>query len=198
MRILLVLCRPLFPTDTGGRIRTLNTFSRLAESAEVCAVSLAVAERDGEEILKMKQVFHNYIPVFWKETTTFSPSFYGELLRNQFSRFPYALAKYRNRQFRETVQQMFQKQRSDVVVADGLSAAAAILDSPPRPFVVFARNVEFQIRKRHWETTKNPLHRWVLGTEYRKTRTLEAEICRTADHVVAVSEEDRHTFREDL
>lgn len=198
MRILLVLCRPLFPADTGGRIRTLNTFSRLAKSAEVCAVSLAVADRDGEAILKMKQVFPDYTPVFWKETTTFSPAFYAELLQSQFSRFPYALAKYRNRPFRETVQQVFRRKRPDVVVADGLSAAAAVLETPLRPFVVFERNVEFQIRKRHWETTRNPLHRFVLGSEYRKTRALEAEICQTADHIIAVSEEDRRSFQEDL
>ena len=74
MKILLVLCRPLFPTDTGGRIRTLNTFSRVASCAEVCAVSLAVTDRDGDAIVKMKQVFQDYVPVFWKESKTLAPA----------------------------------------------------------------------------------------------------------------------------
>src|SRR5262245_53513559 len=39
MKILLTLPGPLFPADTGGKIRSLNIFSRLAQRAEIHAVS---------------------------------------------------------------------------------------------------------------------------------------------------------------
>ena len=44
MKILLTLPRPLFPPDTGGKIRSLNIFARLAKRAEIHAVSFAASD----------------------------------------------------------------------------------------------------------------------------------------------------------
>ena len=88
MRILLALPRPLFPADAGGKIRTLNIFSRLADRVEIHAVSLADRERDAGAIAEMQKLFRSYTPVFWNETTTFSPAFYFKFLASRASRFP--------------------------------------------------------------------------------------------------------------
>lgn len=183
--------RPLFPADAGGKIRTLNIFSRLADRMEIHAVSLADRERDAGPVAEMQKLFRSYTPVFWNETTTFSLAFYFKFLASRASRYPYFLEKYCVPEFRAAIEQLAVREKCDVVLADFLQTAAVILDSPLRPRVIFQHNVEYIIRKRHWETETNALRKWLLCAEWEKARAIEAEVCRTFDHVITVSEDDR-------
>lgn len=191
MKILLALPRPLFPTDTGGKIRTLKIFERLAGVHEIHAVSLADSGREAAAIAQMRQLFTSYTPVEWKERPKFSPGFYADFTRSRFSRFPYFLEKYRHPAYRAAVDELLTGQGFDLVLCDFLHPAAALLDSPARPRVIFEHNVEYVIRKRHWERESNPLRKWVLRREWEKARAIESEVCRAFDHVVVVSPEDR-------
>ena len=194
MRILLTLPRPLFPTDTGGKIRTLKIFERLVTRHEIHAVSLADPAREAAAIVEMRNLFASYTPVEWKETRKFSPAFYLEFAYSRFSRFPYFLEKYRRPALLKAVQSLLGRLKFDLVLCDFLQAALPLLDSPARPRVIFEHNVEYVIRKRHWEQETNPLRKWILRAEWEKARAAEAEICRSFDHVIAVSEEDRKTI----
>ena len=93
MKILLSLPGPLFPADTGGKIRSLNIFSRLARRAEIHAVSFAECARHTAGIAEMNEIFASYTPVFRREARKYSATFYSELLANQLSSWPYFLAK---------------------------------------------------------------------------------------------------------
>ncbi|MBI1749148.1 MAG: glycosyltransferase [Acidobacteria bacterium] len=187
----MALPRPLFPADAGGKIRTLNIFSRLADRVEIHAVSLADRERDAGPIAEMRKLFRSCTPVFWNETTTFSPAFYFKFLASRASRFPYFLEKYCVPEFRAAIEQVATREKCDVVLADFLQTAGAILDSPLRPRVIFQHNVEYVIRKRHWERETNALRKWLLRAEWEKAQAIEGEVCRTFDHVITVSEDDR-------
>ncbi len=198
MKILLALPRPLFPADAGGKIRTLNIFSRLASRVEIHAASLADREKDAEPIAEMHKLFRSYTPVYWNETTTFSPAFYLKFLTSRTSRFPYFLEKYRVPEFRAAIEQIAAREKCDVVLADFLQTAGAILDSPLRPRVIFQHNVEYVIRKRHWERETNALRKWLLRAEWEKARAIEGEVCRTFDHVITVSEDDRHMIEREF
>src|SRR5882762_9661981 len=103
MRILLALPGPLFPADTGGKIRTLNIFSRLAKSFEVHAVSFADPLLDTSAIATMTAMFTSYTPVFRSDVKKYSPRFYGEVIANQFVSLPYFLAKCNHPHFPWTV-----------------------------------------------------------------------------------------------
>src|SRR5438046_9981598 len=85
MKILLTLRQPLYPADTGGKVRSLNIFSRLAKRASIHAVSFADAVADAASIREMQRLFESYTPVFWQETKKYSPRFYKEIFTNQFS-----------------------------------------------------------------------------------------------------------------
>ena len=198
MRILLALPRPLFPTDTGGKIRTLKIFERLADRHEIHAVSLADPGREAGGIAQMRQLFYSYTPVEWQETPKFSPAFYAEFARSRFSRFPYFLEKYRQPAYRAAVDALLARQEFDLVLCDFLHPAAALLDSAARPRVIFEHNVEYVIRKRHWERESNPLRKWALRREWEKARTIEAEVCRAFDHVIAVSRDDREMIEREF
>lgn len=191
MKILLALPRPLFPADTGGKIRTLRIFERLATYHEIHAVSLADTGREDSAIAQMQQLFASYTPVSWKETAKFSARFYVEFARSRLGSFPYFLEKYRLPAYRAAVESVLAETRCELLLCDFLHPAAALLDSSARPRVIFEHNVEYVIRKRHWERESNLLRKWVLRSEWEKARALESEVCRAFDHVVVVSEDDR-------
>jgi sugar transferase (PEP-CTERM/EpsH1 system associated) len=198
LKLLLILPRPLFPADTGGKIRTLNIFSRLAARLEILAVSLADLRTESESVQQMKELFPGYSPVAWHETLTFSPAFYAQFLASRFSRFPYFLQKYRVPALRAEVERLAAGGKFDVVLCDFLQTAAAVMDLPLGPRVIFEHNVEYVIRKRHWERETQPVKKWLLDGEWRKALAIEGEVCRTFDHVIAVSEEDRKTIERDF
>lgn len=198
MKILLALPRPLFPTDTGGKIRTLSIFRRLAERVEIHAVSLAHPRQDAEAIDQMRGIFHSYTPVPWQETPKFTPGFYAEFLRSRFGPLPYFLAKYARPLFRRTVEQLAAREKVDLVLCDFLQSAVALQGSRVRPRAIFEHNVEYVIRKRHWETEQHPLRKWLLAAEWKKAQRTEAAVCREFDQVIAVSEEDEKQIREEF
>jgi glycosyltransferase involved in cell wall biosynthesis len=198
LKLLLVLPRPLFPADAGGKIRTLNIFARLAERLEMHAISLADLRTERAGVAEMKKLFPAYTPVEWKETLTFSPAFYARFIASRFSRFPYFLEKYRVPALRAEVGRLVERERFDVVLCDFLQTAAAVMDLPLGKRVVFEHNVEYVIRKRHWERETHPVKKWLLEAEWRKAFAVEGEVCRTFDHVITVSEGDRKTVEQDF
>src|SRR5712664_3950134 len=191
MKILLTLRQPLWPADTGGKVRSLNIFSRLAKRTEIHAVSFADPVRDAAAIREMKRMFTSYTPVFWREAEKYSLAFYKELLANQFSPLPYFLAKCSRPDFRAATEELIARKHFDLVFCDFLHTAVPLLQCTFRPRVVFEHNVEFLLRKRKWEVEKHPLRKFVFGTEWRKTRTIEAKVCRSFDHIITVSGQDQ-------
>lgn len=198
MRILLALPRPLFPADTGGKIRSLNIFSRLAKRAEIHAVSFADPDLDAAAISEMKAMFASYTPVFWQEAERRSPKFYAQVLANQCSTLPYFLAKCNRPQLRSAVRTLITQYRFDLMFCDFLHIAAPLLSCNFRPRVVFEHNVEFLLRRRKYEVEKHPVRKFVFGSEWKKTRTIESKVCRSFDHVLAVSEDDQHSFKSEF
>jgi polysaccharide biosynthesis protein PslH len=198
MKILLALPGPLFPPDTGGKVRSLNIFSRLTGRAEIHALSFADPQRDLAGIADMKAMFASYTPVFRREATKYSLRFYGEVLASQCGSLPYFLAKRDVSAFRATAGELASRGRFDLLFCDFLHTAAPLLDFAFKPRVVFEHNVEFLLRKRKWETESRPLRKWIFHNEWKKTRTIEGEVCRSFDCVISVSEEDRRTIEQEF
>jgi glycosyltransferase involved in cell wall biosynthesis len=198
MNILLALRQPLVPADTGGKVRSLNIVSRLAKRVSIHAISFADAALDAVSISQMRDLFDGYTPVFWCEKKKYSAGFYGEVLASQLGSWPYSLSKCNQPEFLATAQSLMACRRFDLVFCDFLHTAAPLLGLAVGPKVVFEHNVEFLLRKRRWEFERNALRRWVLGNEWRKTRTIEASVCRRFDQVLAVSDDDRETMRREF
>ena len=194
MKILLTLPRPLLPADTGGKIRSLNIFSRLAQRVEIHALSFADPISDAMPIREMKAMFETYTAVPWHEAAKYSPRFYFDVLAKQFSSLPYFLAKCDGVGFRRAVKNLLAHHSFDVVLCDFLHTAALLLDIGFRPKVMFEHNVEFLLRKRKHEMEKQPLKRFILAMDWKKTRMIEAMACRSYDHVLTVSKEDKQTL----
>lgn len=198
MKVLLALPRPLFPADTGGKIRTLKIFSHLAKRAEIHAVSLADRKLDADAMTEMRKIFQTYTPVFWSEKTKYSLGFYAGLFAAQWGRLPYTVAKYRLAHYRKTIEELAARQKCDVIFCDFLPPAAAVLETNLRPRVLFEHNVESLLRKRYWEKEVNPIRKWIFRAEWQKVSRLEAKLLQSFDHVLAVSEYDQQTFQRDF
>lgn len=194
MNILLTLRQPLLPADTGGKVRSLNILSRLAQRTSIHAVSFADPIGETGAIAEMKRLFDSYTPVPWRESKKYSPSFYAGLAANQIGAWPYFLSKCNRPEFVAAVQAVEKRRRFDLVFCDFLHTAAPLMNLRFQPKVVFEHNVEYLLRKRKWEVESNPFRKWVLKNEWTKTQAIEAEVCRTFDHVLAVSPDDRRTM----
>ena len=198
MKILLTLPGPLFPADTGGKIRSLNIFSRLAKRAEIHALSFAERDRDAAGIAEMKKIFASYTPVFRTQARKYSAAFYSQLLANQLSPWPYFLAKCNTPVFRRAVEELADSNGFDLVFCDFLQTAAPLRRLTARPKVVFEHNVEFVLRRRKWQQEDQPLRRFVYGTEWKKTLRIEADVCHSFDHVITVSNDDRQALQREF
>ena len=195
MKILLATPRPLFPADTGGKIRSLETFSRLAKRFEVHAVSFANPSADQEGIAAMSDLFASYTPVPWRESEKYSARFYFDLLANQLTDLPYFIAKCCRSEFTETLRTVSRRQDVDLLLCDFLHTAVPALELQVAPRVVFQHNVEYLLRKRQYEAESSPLKKWLFAAEWEKTRRIEERVCQSFDHVIAVSPEDREVFK---
>ena len=198
MKVLLTLRQPLLPADIGGRIRSLNLFSRLAQRAEIHVVCLADPTNDRPAIAEMKSMFHSCTPVFHREARKHSARFYWEILANQLSSSPYFLAKCNAPQFRATVKELIGRNQFDLLLCDFLHTAFPLLTCTFRPRVIFQHNVEFVLRKRKWEIETKPLRKRVFASEFRRTHAIEARVCRSFDHVLAVSEQDKQVMEREF
>ena len=195
MEILLMLRQPLLPPDTGGKVRSLNIFSRLAKRAAIDAVSFADSKTDREGIKAMSQIFRRYVQVPWHEAAKSSLRFSLNVLANQFKPLPYTLAKCDRRRYRNAAETLASRNHYDILLCDFLHTAVPLLECPCKPKVVFEHNVEFLLRKRRWELETHRLRKWILRNEWEKTRAAEARVCRTFDHTICVSPGDADTLR---
>ena len=193
MNLLLTLRQPLVPADTGGKIRSLNLFSRLAKRVSIHAVSFANPVDDASAVSEMNHIFDRYTPVPWREERKYSPEFYGRVLAAQMNPWPYFLSKCNRPEFAAAIQTLERQHRFDLLFCDFLHTAAPLLHHRFRPKVVFEHNIEFLLRKRKSAVEKNPLRKWLLKREWTKTRVIEEQVCRSCEHVFVVSQDDRST-----
>src|SRR5260370_34926443 len=113
---------------------------------------------------------------------------------NKLSACPSFFYKCNRLDFRQAVGELASRKRFDLIFCDFLQTAAPLRQLITRPKVVFEHNVEFSLRKRKWEAEEEPLRRLVDAAEWKKTRAIEAAVCRSFDHVDSVSEDDRRTL----
>jgi len=193
MRILFIQNRILFPTNTGGRIRTLNILRHLAEWHEVTYLcNLESAEE--RHCDAMRAVGMELETVAWRGTTSEDWRFYRDLALNCFSRLPFSVAKDTNPALRKRAEQLIEKNDYDLVICDFIQMAPAVMGLACRARLLFQHNVEAQIFERHAKANQGWLRRRVMTSEWKKMRRFEKESGLDFDGVIAVSDQDREQF----
>ena len=193
MKILWVKAGGLVPPDTGGKIRSYNILRQLAKHHEVTLFSFYAAH-DNDVHAELSQIFQRVILSPLNLPPTKSA---GELLDyavHLFSREPYNLTKYCRPMIRKKLRALLQEETFDVILCDFLVAAGIIPWDWPCPKVLFTHNVEAVIWRRHYEVARNPLWKALSWREWKRMEAAERRYLQKADHVLAVSENDREAF----
>jgi len=196
MKILFIQNRILFPTNTGGRIRTLNVLRYLAQWHQVTYLcNLEPGEQSHCEAMRAVGMQLETVP--WQGTTSNDWKFYRDLAINCFSRMPFSVAKDTNPALRRRAEQLVEQNTYDLVVCDFVQMAPTAIGLACPASLLFQHNVEAQIFERHAKTDQGLLRRRVMASEWKKMRRFEKEAGRQFDGVIAVSEQDRDIFHRD-
>jgi len=196
LRILTVMARPLYPADTGGRIRSSKIFERLSQIHHLTTVCFRRHDDAERHFEQMRACCSRLETVEWTETAKFTPGFYRELASSLLSPLPYTVWKYRSAAMTKRIQELLHSGQYDLLLCDFLQPSVNCLEQSFRPKVLFQHNVEAVIRRRQVEHADNPVARAYLWQEARKLRRFEQRAARTFDHCIMVSDADCRTMEE--
>ena len=190
MRILWVKMGGLWPSTTGGRVRSLHTISELSRRHQVTVVTTHGAGDDPDGLARCLSNCARVISVPFVVPKRGSKAFRGAVVQSWFSRYPVDLWKWQVPEVRAQVEAVMAG-GLDLVVADFLFASINVPVISAAPVVLFEHNVEYQIWRRLAALERRPWIRALLEVEWRKLRAREADACRHADLTIAVSGDDR-------
>lgn len=195
MKILFLQKRPLFPPDTGGKIRTLNVLRHLAQWHEITYLCNV---QPGEQAYldQMRGLGVELETVAWREAPRRSLRFYAGLAGNLLSRYPFNVNKDYDARLRKRARELLNQHRFDLLVCDFVQMARNVIGLNAPASLLFQHNVEAEIFKRHAQHGSR-LRRWYMQEQWRKMRHFEGAAGTTFDRVVAVSGRDREIFRQE-
>jgi sugar transferase (PEP-CTERM/EpsH1 system associated) len=193
MKVLWVKAGGLVPPDTGGKIRSYNILRQLAKYHQVTFFSFYAAHENdihGE----LSQIFQRVIQIPLDLPSAKGAGEFLDYAAHLFSAQPYNLAKYCRPEVCSKLRALLQEETYDVILCDFLVAAGAIPWDYRCPKVLFTHNVESVIWQRHYEVSRNPLWKALSWHEWKRMAAAERRYLQKADHVIAVSENDREAF----
>jgi glycosyltransferase involved in cell wall biosynthesis len=193
MKILWVKADFLHPTSRGGQIRTLEMLKRLHQQHEVHYVGLDDGA-SAESVPRAKEYSSHVYPVAHRAPARTSPEFWTQLAGNLFSPLPLSLARYRNQEFRRTIEEVRQRESPDAMVCDFLTPAVNIDDLGG--WVLFQHNVETMIWRRHAENAGDALRKQYFNAQAERMFRAERDVCNRVRTVITVSEADARMHRE--
>jgi len=196
MHILWVKMGGLWPSTTGGRVRSLQIVSELARRHQVTVVTTHGVGDDPEGLKRQLSHCHEVISYPYAVPKLGSAAFPAAVARSWMSKYPVDLWKWREPQVREKVQSLIDSGTIDLCVSDFLFAAANVPAGGSTPVVLFEHNVEYMIWQRLCALETRTWRRALFELEWRKLRAREADACRDADLTIAVSEDDRRRLEE--
>ena len=187
MKILWICPFFLHPTDRGAQIRTLGTLKELHKRHEIHFAAL----NDPSNLEGPKRSSEYSTRHFFVEHSApgrGSISILPQLAGSIFNPRPMAVSRYYSRKLERMISGLIASEHYDSIVCDFLAAAPNLTDLGE--CVLFQHNVETTIWERHVQQSRSPLKKAFFGMQARKMKAYEKKVCRTAKHVIAVSDID--------
>lgn len=193
MRILWVKADFLHPTTRGGQIRTLSILRELHRRHEITYVGLDHGDPEGPA--RAPEYCSHCYAIPHRAPSHSSPGFAWQLARGLVSPLPVAVARWRSLAQRRKVEELLAAESFDSLVCDFLFPAPNIPDLSTA--VLFQHNLETLIWRRRAEHAP-AASRWYLALQARRMAVFEAEVCRRAGHIIAVSRQDAERMRSEF
>lgn len=192
-RLLFIAPWFLFPTISGGRIRTADVL-RGMHGGRFHVTLLQPKPDGGVEPFADELARASDEAIFWDDDTKRSGLRRGLALA---SRLPLSVATDRSNNASLAIERALAA-RPDVVVVDFIHTAILCPERFEVPSLVFTHNVEAEIYARHAARAEKPWMRAIWKAQARKMRRFEHEMLARFDRVIAVSDRDADTFRTDF
>jgi polysaccharide biosynthesis protein PslH len=191
-RLLFVSPRFIFPSDSGGKIRTRDVLRGMkGRQFEITLASPEPPRGAAQFAAELRRVCDRFVG--WPEPARDLAWKFRRHL-SVVSALPVSVASDRSKAGRAVVAAELEHQ-PDVVVADFPHASVLLPDKIGGARVLFTHNVEAEIFKRHAEVATSPMLRAMWLSQARKMKAFEDDAVRCYDGVVAVSERDADYFR---
>ena len=194
MRILWLKSDLLLPLDKGGKLRTWNLMRHLARRHDIVYLAFKDPGQPTADIEGMREVAAHVETVTRTDPPKGSLRFYADAALHVLDPLPYAIGKYRSREFQRRLQRLLESQSFDLLVCDFLVPAVNLPERLPCPAVIFTHNVESEIWRRHAQTRSGLLGRWLYEAQYRRMLRFEAKTLARFDGILAVSDADRQAL----
>ena len=183
-----------YPMDAGPKVRQYYMLRHLAQQHEVTLVSFTRGDDPPEAIEHLRDICHAVHPVpmhrsLWRNVRAAA--------KGMLTGLPMVIARDEVTEMELTLRRLVQEQAFDLIHADQLSMAwwghlSAQLIEPLRPLTLLdEHNAIYLLARRMADTEGNPLRRAIMVREARAFARYEAEMCRTFDALLTVTEEDR-------
>ena len=193
MKILWVNANFMHPTNKGGSIRTLEMLVHLHRRHEIHFAALADPLYPEGPARAHEYSFRSY-PMPHKIPPHRSAAFAAQVVSGWFSPLPLAMKRFCSPALGELLAKVIRQERFDRMVVDHLTPASYFPDLEHS--ILFQHNVETIIWRRHVEHAPDPLRRLYFRLQARRMFEFERRVCRTVEHVVAVSPIDARLMRQ--
>jgi glycosyltransferase involved in cell wall biosynthesis len=182
----------LFPTDTGGRIRSTNILRGLKGGKfDVTLIGPGAPEQLRDWARDIDTICDRFVP--WASPP---PRPRWRRAIDLLGSLPINVAADRSRAGRQLVQDTLAAQQFDVAVFDFVHAAVLRPAHVNSATVCFTHNVEAEIFERHAERASGLAMRLLWASQFRKMKQFEEAALPQFSRVVAVSDRDAARFRE--
>lgn len=193
-KLLFLSTRFLFPTDSGGKIRTTQILRGMkGRRFRIVLLSPAPDDWRRDHAADVESVCDELIS--WPATRP-SPWKAVRRVAQMLSRVPVSVASDYTAIGYRTVERAIAHVRPDVLVVDFPHAAMLLPARLDAPSVLFTHNVESEIFARHASVADDLLRRAVWRNQHRKMWRFEKETLARFDGLVAVSTRDCKFFAE--
>jgi glycosyltransferase involved in cell wall biosynthesis len=192
MKILWICPFFLHPTNRGAQIRTLGTLKELHKRHEIHFAALndplntEGPQRSSEYSSRHFAVEH-VAPA--RRSLGIIPQVAASILRTE----PMAVFRYASEKLKRTIDALIATENYDSIVCDFLFSTPNVSDLGK--CVLFQHDVVTTIWKRHVEQNRTSIKRHFFQMQATKVEAYERKVCRSAKHVIAVSEIDAEKFR---
>jgi sugar transferase (PEP-CTERM/EpsH1 system associated) len=193
MRILWLKSDLLLPLDKGGKLRTWHLMRHLAQRHDITYLAFKEPGQPAADVEGMREVASHVETVTRAEPAKGTLRFYADAAMHLVDPLPYAVGKYRSREFTDRLNALLESQCFDLIVCDFLFPAVNLPKRLPCPAVMFTHNVESEIWRRHAEN-KSGVQKFLYGQQYQRMLRYEGATLARFDGVLAVSDADRETF----
>ena len=193
MNLLWVKAGGLLPPDMGGKIRSYNILKQLARRHEITLFTF-YPEHPDDQHFRGNGIFSKVVPIPLPLPPRRSIGEYIRSARMMAAGRPVTIDKFLYPEVRRRYADLLASSSFDVIVCDFLVPGSLMRWKTPPPTILFTHNVEAQVWERHYKVTTNPFMKIACWLESRALAGAERRYVELADHVLAVSENDRAFF----